>query len=125
MSPRPWFLLGLFLSPLAASAIEYPKPDPAGQFADQKIYDDAGHPWRAAREDWAGAKQRVTNDPAWAAWLKRERADVDAWMARHDDRVEWAAGWSHDGVSPKDGSRVIWEDKIPGEEVKFFHSPSD
>jgi hypothetical protein len=46
-------------------------------------------------------------------------------MSQRHDRVEWAAGWSHDGVSPKDGSRLIWTDKIPGEEVPFVTSPSD
>lgn len=82
-------------------------------------------PWRAAQEDWAGAKRRVASDPAWAKWLAAERASVDAWMAKQHDRVEWVAGWSHDGVSPKDGSRVIWTEQIPREEVQFFTSPSD
>jgi hypothetical protein len=103
-------------------ATDFPKPEPAKQFAEQKIYDDAGRPWRAAREDWAGAKQRVANDPAWAEWLKRERASVDAWIAKHHDHVEWAAGWSHDGVSPVDGSELVWTDKIPREEVTTFKS---
>ena len=106
-------------------ATTFPKPDPDKAFADQKIYDASGRPWRAAREDWDGAKQRVAGDPAWDAWLKRERAGVDAWMAKHRDRVEWVAGWSHDGVSPVDASRLIWTEKIPGEEVQFFTSPSD
>lgn len=111
--------------PVALCAATFPKPDPEHAFAELKLCDAAGHPWRAAREDWAGAKARVAHDSAWAAWLTSERAEVDAWIAHHHDHVEWAAGWSHDGVSPKDGSRVIWEDKIPREEIQFFHSPSD
>ena len=122
--PRLAPLLG-FLLPFAAVAASFPKPDPDKTFADQKIHDTEGRPWRAAREDWAGAKQRATADPTWADWLKHERASVDAWTAKHHDRVEWVAGWSHDGVSPKDGSALTWVDQIPGEEAAFFSSPSD
>ncbi|MBI5769992.1 MAG: heparinase II/III family protein [Verrucomicrobia bacterium] len=120
--------VALFLAIAAAnlaSAASFPKPNPDRAFADLKVYDEAGRPWRAAREDWAGARQRVANDPAWADWLKRERTTVDAWMKTHRDRVEWVAGWSHDGISPKDGSRVTWTEKIPREVVQFFSSPSD
>lgn len=118
--------LGLLAAPLAASAAnQFPKLEPEKAFADIKVYDAQGHPWRSAIEDWAGAKQRVATDPAWIKWLAEERASVDAWMAQHRDRVEWVAGWSHDGVSPKDGSRVHWTEKIPGEEVQFLSSPSD
>jgi hypothetical protein len=108
-----------------ASGASYPKPEPEKAFAEMRIYDAAGRPWRAAVEDWPGARQRVAVDPQWAAWLKKERAEVDAWMARHRDRVEWVAGWSHDGVSPKDASRLRWNDRIPGEEVQFFSTPTD
>ncbi len=111
--------------PAVLPAAGFPKTDPERTFAELKVYDAAGHPWRAAREDWDGARQRVANDPAWAAWLKRQQADVDAWMATRRDHVEWPAGWSHDGVSPKDGSRVIWVDKIPRQEQAYFSSPSD
>jgi hypothetical protein len=108
-----------------AAAATYPKPDPARQFAELKVYDAKGRPWRAAIEDWAGARRRVAEDSIWAGWLKREREAVDGWMAKHQDRVEWLPGWSHDGVSPKDGSRVKWTEQIPHEEVEFFSSPSD
>lgn len=121
---RSFFALLLAL-PLAAIAADFPKPDPEKQFAELKIYDAAGRPWRAAGEDWAGARTRVANEPSWAEWLQHERSTVNAWMARHRDRVEWTAGWSHDGVSPKDGSRVIWTEQIPREEVHHFASPSD
>ena len=113
---------GFILLATSALAASFPKPNPEKAFAEQKIYDAAGHPWRAAQEDWAGAKQRVATDPAWGEWLKRERAVVDAWMAKHRDHVEWAAGWSHDGVSPIDGSRLVWTEKIPREEVTTFRS---
>ncbi len=113
------------LAPFCLAAESFPKPSPEKEFADVKVYDAQGRPWRSAVEDWAGAKQRIASDPAWAKWLKNERASVDAWMAKHRDRVEWVAGWSHDGVSPKDGSALTWTEKIPGEEVKFLSSPSD
>ena len=103
----------------------FPKPDAAQVFAGMKIYDAAGHPWRAAQENWSDAKQRVASDPTWSKWLVGERAAVDRWMAKHRDRVEWVCGWWHDFVSPKDGSHLAWTDEIPGEEVRFFHSPSD
>lgn len=109
----------------AGAGATFPKPEPERAFAEMKVYDASGRPWRAAVEDWTGAARRVAEDPAWAAWLAQERATVDAWMARHRDRVEWSAGWSHDGVSPKDGSRVIWTDRVPREEQAFFSSPSD
>jgi oligo-alginate lyase len=120
----PLIASALVLSPILWAA-GFPKPEPEKAFAELKVYDGAGHPWRAAKEDWTGAKQRVASDPEWAAWLKREQADVDAWIARHRDHVEWAAGWSHDGVSPKDGSRVAWVDKIPRQEITYFTTPSD
>ena len=85
----------------------------------------AGPPWRAAQEDWAGARQRVAADPAWAKWVEAERATVEKWMTRHQDRVEWVAGWSHDGISPKDGSHLRWTEEVPGVETDHFASPSD
>lgn len=117
--------IALLFVPLSVGAAVFPKTNPVQEFAELKILDAQGRPWRVAREDWAGAKQRVAEDPAWTAWLAKERAEVDRWMEKHRDRVEWIAGWSHDGVSPKDGSRVLWTEKIPREEVPFFSSPSD
>ncbi|HEU5077669.1 MAG TPA: heparinase II/III family protein [Opitutaceae bacterium] len=114
----------LFAAPLSLFS-EYAKPDPAKAFPDFKVYDSAGRPWRTAREDWAGAKKRVAEDPSWKEWLEKQRAEVDHWMSKPRDRVEWAAGWSHDGVSPKDASRLIWTEEVPREDVQFFHSASD
>ena len=127
MSRFTGLLLSLMLAPALASRAQNPAPVDAAAavFPDFKIYDAAGRPWRAAREDWTGARRRVADDPKWAAWLKHEHAAVDAWMARHRDRVEWAAGWSHDFVSPKDGTKLLWTEKIPGEETDHFSSPSD
>lgn len=117
--------LALFLVGIPLRAAAFPKPDPARAFAGLKIYDAAGRPWRSAVEDWAGARRRVAHDPAWAAWLRRERAAVDAWMAKWHDRVSWTCGWYHDFVSPKDGSQLIWTPAIPGVDVAFLHSRSD
>src|SRR4051812_4044606 len=122
--PRSLVCLALGLVPVVRGEL-FPKPDPAHAFAEMKVYDAAGHPWRGAQEDWTGAKRRVASDPAWAKWLEGERAAVDRWMAKHHDRVEWVAGWSHDGVSPKDGSHLRWTEEIPGEETDHFASPSD
>jgi oligo-alginate lyase len=115
----------LLLLPVTALAASFPKSNPEKEFAGLKIYDAAGRPCRTAQEDWAGARQRVAADPAWAAWVKKEGAEVDRWSRSFHDRVEWVAGWSHDGVSPKDGSRVRWTEEIPGEQVQFFSSASD
>src|SRR3954469_23314016 len=105
MRVNPHFLFGLAsLATLCSVRAEYLKPSPEKAFSDYKIYDVAGRPWRAAREDWDGAKQRVAHDPEWASWLKKQREAVDHWRAKPRDRAEWAAGWSHDGVSPKDAS---------------------
>lgn len=130
------WLLAVSLGVLAviASAMAEPAP-PHGDaaalceaeraHAALKMYDRDGHPWRGAREDWDGARQRVARDPAWAAWLARERRAVDDWMRLRHDRPEWKAGWWHDFVSPKDGSRLTWTPEIPGEQVPFLRSPSD
>ncbi|MEX2310321.1 MAG: heparinase II/III family protein [Pirellulales bacterium] len=102
-----------------------PKHEPEKAFPELKVYDDQGRPYRAAKEDWPAARRRVAEDPAWATWLQEERAEVDRWIVRHHDRVNWAAGWSNDFVSPKDGSKLIWTEAIPGEEMDHFASPSD
>ena len=107
-----------------ASAAPYPKENPEKAFSELKIFDAEGRPFRAAKEDWEGARKRVAEDPAWAIWLGEERAAVAAWMGRHRDRVDWVAGWSNDFVSPKDGSKLTWTEQIPGEEVDYFSSPS-
>jgi hypothetical protein len=120
------FALAAALLPVApARGGPFPKPDPEHAFAELKVYDAAGHPWRAAVEDWAGARRRVADDPRWAAWLAGERTQVDAWMAKWHDRVSWVCGWWHDFVSPKDGSHLIWTPQVPGEDVAFLHSASD
>jgi len=112
--------MGLF-----AAADRFPKFSPEKTFSELKLYDAAGRPWRTAREDWDGARARIANDPVWKTWLANERAEVDRWMARHRDRVEWIIGWHHDGVSPKDGSKLIWTEQIPGEQAAFLSSRSD
>ncbi len=117
--------LPLWLLIRQADAESYPKRNPEKAFPELKVYDAEGRPYRAAREDWDGARQRVADDPAWAAWLAGERAEVDRWMARHHDRVAWVAGWSNDFVSPKDGSKLNWTEAIPGEEIDHFASASD
>lgn len=118
----------LSLAALAATTLSgqpFPKPEPEKAFAELKIYDAAGRPWRVAREDWDGARKRVADDPAWRGWLAEERAAVEEWMAHRRDRVEWVCGWWHDFVSPKDGSHLTWTPAVPGEEVRFLSSPSD
>lgn len=110
---------------VAGAAASFPKPDPERRFPELKVYSGLGDSWRSAKEDWEGARRRTREDPVWVDWLRREREEVGRWMARHRDRVDWLPGWSHDGVSPKDGSRVIWTDAIPHDEAEFFASPSD
>ena len=109
----------------SAIAAPYPKHEPDKAFAELKIYDGQGRPYRSAREDWEGARRRVESDPAWANWLRQEKDEVDRWMAKHRDHVSWIAGWSNDFVSPKDGSKLTWTESIPGDEVDHFSSPSD
>lgn len=115
----------VFLMATVTSAAPYPKEAPAKAFPELKIYDSQGRSYRATREDWEGARQRIQEDPGWAEWLSKERAEVDTWMARHRDRVSWVAGWSNNFVSPKDGSKLTWTEAIPGEEVDHFSSRSD
>lgn len=103
---------------------EFPKPGPEKVFAELKILQPDGSAYRTPREDWNGARKRVAEDPDWAQWATKRRAEMDRWMSRNHDRAEWVAGWNHDFVSPKDGSFLIWNEDIPGEEVAFFTSRS-
>ncbi len=118
-------LLALACLSLSAFGATFPKPEPAKAFAELKLYDATGNPWRSAIEDWDGARQRAANDPAWRTWLHNEKSAVDKWIAKRADRVEWRCGWWHDFVSPKDGSYLEWTEQTPGEEVQFLHSKSD
>ncbi len=124
-APRSVVLGFALAASVLASTPPFPKPDPARALPELKLYDDTGRPWRTAREDWDGARARVRDDDAWATWLRGEREAVDRWITRHRDRVEWRCGWWHDFVSPKDGSRLVWTEDIPGEDVPFLWSTSD
>ncbi len=110
-------LLAMTTSSTLAQAQEtarFPKPAPEKAFAEYKIIRN-GDVLRTPREDWDAAKLRVKNDAEWQKWLGKERAEVDDWMAKRRDRVEWVAGWYHDFVSPKDGARLKWTAEIPTE----------
>jgi hypothetical protein len=101
----------------------FAKTDPANEFSGLKVYGSDNSPLRRAREDWEGARKRIAGDPRWSAWVAERRAEVDDWMEKRKDRVEWVAGWWHDFVSPKDGSFLTWTPDEPGEET--LTSPSD
>ncbi|MEO8865632.1 MAG: heparinase II/III family protein [Opitutaceae bacterium] len=131
------YLLLLLLPGLAVAATDpgedtgpfflpaFPKPDPIHAFADMKTYSAPGRVWRQPEEDWSGARRRISADPVWAKWLSDRRAEVDDWMSKCRDRVEWTAGWGHEFVSPLDGSFLTWTTAVPGKEVAFLSSPSD
>lgn len=113
--------LAFFKNSSAADKLQ----DAEHAFSEMKVYSAEGRPWRNAEEDWDAAKQRVATNPSWQNWLTKEKAAVDAWIAKRSDRVSWICGWHHDFVSPKDAAYLTWTPEIPGEEVSFFHSPSD
>ncbi|AHF89122.1 heparinase [Opitutaceae bacterium TAV5] len=100
----------------------FPKPSPEKAFAGFKLLQPDGSPYRVPREDWEGARRRVTEDAAWRTWLADEKAKADAWIARHRDRAEWRAGWWHAFVDPEDGSFLEWTDAIPGEQTPTIKS---
>lgn len=102
----------------------FPKPNPASWHAEAKLLQPDGSPYRTAREDWDAARRMMDEDADWTAWLVERRAKLDAWMARHRERVEWRAGWWHDFVSPKDGAWLVWTDDIPGEQTDHLISKS-
>lgn len=96
-----------------AAGERFPKPDPAGEFREWKIFSN-GSPIRTPKEDWEAARKTVRDDPAWAAWLREERAECDAWMQAHPtDRVDWIAGWWHDYVDEKTGAFLPWTPAPP------------
>ena len=90
----------------------FPKPAPERAFAGIKIVDADGSPLRRPREDWQGARTRVA-EAAWRPWLAARRAEIDDWMAKRQDRVEWVAGWWHDFVNEKDGAFLEWTPEPP------------
>ncbi len=102
----------------------FPKNEPEKFLADLKLLRSDGKRNQTAREDWDGARSRVADSSEWKDWLAKRRAAVDQWMAKHQDRAGWKAGWHHDFVSPKDGSFLVWTEAIPGEEVKTFTDKS-
>ncbi|XHR30988.1 MAG: heparinase II/III family protein [Chthoniobacteraceae bacterium] len=105
-------------------SLDFPKPNPEKVFADQKVFQPDGSPYRAAQEDWEGARRRIAQSPEWKKWIADTQAKADRWMARNHDHTEWEAGWSHDFVDPKDGSYLVWTENVPGEEVKFLTGKS-
>jgi hypothetical protein len=105
------------------TAETFPKQNPTQAFAELKVLGTNGNPIRMPVDDWDGAKRRVASDPAWGKWLTERRTDMDDWMAKRQDHVEWMAGWWHDFVSPKDGSFLTFTPDEPGEET--LRSPSD
>ena len=117
------FALALFAVAQTADVGPFRKPDPERALAVLKRFDAAGSPLRQAREDWDGARKRIADDPAWQQWLDNRRRELDDWMSKRKDRVEWVAGWWHDFVSPKDGSFLTFTPDEPGEET--LSSPSD
>lgn len=124
----PYALCAFLLLPAtwaAGEAAPFPKPDPVGTYAKMKLPLPDGRVWRTPTEDWAGARNRIAEDPAWKQWYEARKAEVDDWMVRRHDRAEWVAGWGHEFVSPKDGSFLIWSPDVPGEGVKTLASKSD
>lgn len=106
---------------MGEAAERFPKPAPEAAFRELKVYDGAGSPLRAAREDWAGARTRAGADGAWAEWVVGRRAEVDEWMEKRRDRVEWVAGWWHDFVRESDGAFLEWTPAPPvGVTAKVF-----
>lgn len=113
---RRWrsFLTATLATALAAADDpRFPKPDPAAALAEYKVHAKPGDPLRPVVEDWDGARRRAA-DPGWRDWVAARLAEVDDWMARRRDRVEWRAGWHHDFVSPEDGSFLAWTADEPG-----------
>ncbi|MDR1281761.1 MAG: heparinase II/III family protein [Opitutaceae bacterium] len=108
----------------AAGFAASPKPDAEAVFPELKEYQPGGSILRQPLEDWEGARKRAESDPAWKTWIAERRARVDHWRRNNRDRVEWRAGWYHDFVSPRDGSRLRWTEKIPGEQTQTLSSES-
>lgn len=106
----PLLLLGVAL-PMKPE--RFPKPNPERAFAGEKLYDRSGSPLRSPREDWAGARLQMRDDPAWQAWLSKQQAELDAWIAEPRDKPEYIAGWWHDFVSSTDGGFLTWTPTPP------------
>lgn len=95
--------------------MKFPKINPEKSFAELKVYDKNGHPWRQPMENWDNAKILISKDKGWISWYKTEREKTDQWMSGYKDRLEWVAGWWHDFVSPFDGTPLEWKAEMPGE----------
>ncbi|WPJ97098.1 heparinase II/III family protein [Coraliomargarita algicola] len=102
--------------------IVFAKDSPATAFAELKVMQADGSPYRSPKEDWEQARSRVENNPQWSDWLEEKRAEIDAWILEKQDRVGWEAGWNHEFISPKDGAFLIWTKDVPGEDVDYLMS---
>lgn len=102
----------------------FPKLSPELEFfaTGLKVIQPSGAFLRTPRENWIAARARIASDPNWAQWLEEKRAAVDKWMSGNQDRIQWKAGWYHDFVSPKNGSFLVWDEAIPGEQIDHFTS---
>ena len=73
---------------IALRPVRFPKPNPEGAFAG-------------------------LTSPARRERPEPNRAEVDDWMAKRHDRLEWITGWWHEFVSPKDGSFLTFTPDPP------------
>ena len=101
----------------AADSVSYAKDHPAAVYPELKIYDAQNQPIRMPKEDWAGAAARVSASPELSGWVKYQRKEIDEWIQKRHDKVEWIAGWYHDFVSPKDASHLTFTPDEPGPET--------
>lgn len=83
-------VLAAFTTAASAGSNAFPKADPKRAFSELKIYDAQDNPVRTPKEDWEGAKSRVSRDPVWIVWLAKDRDKVDKWMATRRTR---SSGW--------------------------------
>jgi len=99
---------------------DFPKENPQAAFQEYKVFQKNGSVLRTPTEDWEGARQRAANSLAWTDWIEDRQRTVDAWIDNHQDHAEWQTGWGHNFVNPKDGTRLVWDERIPGEETDHF-----
>ncbi len=96
----------------------FPKPDPEAAFSELKVWDEQGRFYRIPQEDWAGGRQLIAEDSAWADWLQKKRKKLDAWMAERRDYVEWPCGYAHQYVHPRTGAYLPYSPDVPGEFIQ-------
>lgn len=106
-------LLALLLPAMVGSVVAQDTSTLAARYPELKVKQADSLPIRMAREDWAAAKQLVSQDPGWRSWVDSRKRALDSWISRFHDRPEWISGIQHELVDSKTHAPMKWSADMP------------